>query len=320
MSELFTFPERVEYLKRYGSGSMSFATLQPGLRFFDLRGVGYLAYAVQWGVCYVLSEPVCAAGDVESLLGAFIREHPRCNFAQMAPATAEIIGKLFHFCSTPVGIETVLRCDGFNLHGRKKQIIRTAINHARGLGIRIVENAEGTDEPLVSAEWMKSRKASRKEITFLIRPARMEYQEGCRKFFVYQGERLLGYVFFDPMYRDNRVIGYTPSISRFTGEFRYGLFYLVISHAMEVFRQEGIEQVNLGLSIFYTTPVTHAYESAWTRHIFDVAFRLNMLYNFQGVRFTKSRFCGEEVDVFFCHQPFLPLKEIVGMFRLTGTI
>ena len=38
-----SFAERVGYLKQYGVHSQSFSTLQPGMKYFDVPGIGYVA-------------------------------------------------------------------------------------------------------------------------------------------------------------------------------------------------------------------------------------------------------------------------------------
>ena len=59
----FTFTERVGFLKKYGTHSQSFSTLQPGMQYFDVPGMGYIAYMRKWGGTFVLSDPVCAPED-----------------------------------------------------------------------------------------------------------------------------------------------------------------------------------------------------------------------------------------------------------------
>jgi len=44
----FSLDERNAYLKRYGNHCMSFSAMQPGMHYFDMPGVGYIAFKVQW--------------------------------------------------------------------------------------------------------------------------------------------------------------------------------------------------------------------------------------------------------------------------------
>ena len=50
--KIYNYPEhmqRVGFLKKYGTHSQSFSTLQPGMQYFDVPGVGYIAYMRKWG-------------------------------------------------------------------------------------------------------------------------------------------------------------------------------------------------------------------------------------------------------------------------------
>lgn len=119
--------------------------MQPGMSYFEVQGVGYIAYAKYWGMRFALGEPVPAA------------------FARRDAG---------HLPRPP------------SLRGAHKQIIRTAINAAR---------AEGN------------------ELRFLIRPMIVDYREGTRYFYAYRDGEAVGFVFFDPLYRDGRLAGCIPS-------------------------------------------------------------------------------------------------------------
>ena len=77
----------------------------------------------------------------------------------------------------------------------------------------------------------------------------MDCEQDTRKFFAYEGDELIGFIFFDPIYKNGKVISYVPNISRFSHSFKQGIFYAIMVNAMEKFQKEGIQQLNLGLSI-----------------------------------------------------------------------
>ena len=60
MVKIFSLNERIAYLKKYGGYVMAYSTLQPGMQYFDMIGVGYLAYMVKGRTRFVLGDPVCA--------------------------------------------------------------------------------------------------------------------------------------------------------------------------------------------------------------------------------------------------------------------
>ena len=80
----FTFSERVGYLKKFGTHSQSFSTLQPGMQYFDVPGIGYIAYMRKWGGTFVLSDPVCAPDDFGRLLESFHRRFPNASYIQVS--------------------------------------------------------------------------------------------------------------------------------------------------------------------------------------------------------------------------------------------
>jgi hypothetical protein len=97
---------------------------------------------------------------------------------------------------------------------------------------------EGHGDPQeeeLTRQWLKTRKASHAEIGFLIRPKELDCNEGVRKFYAYHGSRLIGFIFFDPVYENHRRIGYVPNISRFCRDFKQGIFYCLMIHAIQVF-------------------------------------------------------------------------------------
>src|SRR5690349_4259192 len=72
--------ERREYLMRFGAHCLAHASLQAGMAYFDLPGVGYLAYSSYCGTRFALAEPLCAAADRATLLQAALAEHSETCF------------------------------------------------------------------------------------------------------------------------------------------------------------------------------------------------------------------------------------------------
>ena len=92
-------------------------------------------------------------------------------------------------------------------------------------------------------------------------------------------------------------------------------------HAMEVFKAEGVEYMDLGLTPLMLSDEVEAQESRPLRLIQNRIYAWgNSLYNFQGLEFAKSRFQGQVVKSYFCHRNRLPGLAILAMFRLTRLI
>ncbi len=317
----FSFEERIAYLREYGSHCMSFSALQPGMKYFDMPGRGYIAYAEKWGIRGVLSDPVCDAKDWEILIEAFIKGGGRTGFAQVSEPVAELLHEKFGLYATQFGVESIIDLKNWDLKGKKKQVLRTSLNQAVKSGIYVRENYEERRYNQLSREWVKTRKVRNREIRFLIRPMNMEYQEGTRKFFAYRGDELIGFIFFDPVYSQNRVIGYVPNISRFSQSFRQGIFYTIMLQAMETFREEGVEQIHLGLSPLVVGDRDRHYESKITKKLIRLLYQYgNGIYSFKGIYFTKSRFRGKDYPTFCSHRRNVPLREIITLFKISNLL
>jgi len=315
----FTLSERVRYLRRYGNHCMSYSALQPGMHFFDIAGKGYIAYMEKWGCRFALADPVCEEKDCEELIGNFIRENPNCGFAQVSEPVAKLINDKFGFYGTQFGVESVVDLKSWDLKGKKKQVLRTSLNHAQKRGIVVIEKDDDEGARELSEKWLKTRKVKRREILFLIRPMSMDYNVGTRKFFAYQGDDLIGFIFFDPLFENDRVVGYVPNISRFSQAFRQGIFYTIMAHAMEVFKSEGVREVRLGLSPLVTGEGDRGHESPIVKKIIRFLYEYgNKIYNFKGIYFTKSRFRGSDYPTYCCHKSIMPAKKFLTMFKIAN--
>ncbi len=314
----FTFPERVSYLKKYGTHSQSFSTLQPGMQYFDVPGVGYLAYMRKWGGTFVLSDPVTAPGHFEVILEKFHQRYPNACYIQVSKPVVDYLYRRFGLFGTQFGSESRINLKTWSLTGKKKQILRTALNQAEKNGITVKERFSDDNTREISDAWIRTRKCKSKEIRFLIRPMEMEYRENERHFYAYQDGKAVGFIYFDPIYRNNEIISYVPNISRANADFRQGIFYTLMAHAMEVFQAEGVPYLDLGLVPLSLDQATEHQESRLLKRILHGLYeRGNFLYNFKGLEFTKSRFRGDSFKTYCCHRRTIPALEFLAMFKLT---
>ena len=313
-----TFGERVNMLKQYGGHSQSFSTLQPGMHYFDVPGVGYIGYMKKWGMNFVLSDPVCAPEHREFLLSRFERSISNVAYIQVSRPVVDILSERFGYYGTQFGSEARVDLSKWSLKGKKKQVIRTALNQAQEAGITVQERFSDDHTREISDAWIKTRKVKSKEIRFLIRPMHMEYRENERHFYAYQDGKAVGFIYFDPIYHKNEIVSYVPNISRANANFRQGIFYTLMAHAMEVFQAEGVPYLDLGLIPLSLHDDNEPQESRILKGLCRKVYEHgNMFYNFKGLEFTKSRFRGEVEKTYCCHKPALPLLEFLAMFKLT---
>ncbi len=317
----FTFSERIEYLKKYGRHSMAYSALQPEMSYFDMEDVGYIAYRKKWGSVVCLGDPVCAKDDCEKLISAFFVKYSNPIFVQVTAFIADIVNKNMGFYATQFGKETIIDLNTWTPSGKKKQVIRTAINHAKKEGVFVKESYGDKAYRELSDSWLKTRKCKGREIIFLIRPMEMDYTEGTRRFYAYKGDEMIGFIFFDPIYENGQIVGYVPNISRASAKFPQGIFYMLMVQAFEKFKEEGIPFIFLGLSPLALDYPPKAFESKVLRWMLEfTAKHLNFLYNFKGIDFTKSRFRGVEEPTYVLHKHAMPAKNFVSMFRICNVI
>lgn len=317
----FTFSERVEYLKKFGKHSQSFSTLQPDMEYFDMPGIGYVGYMRKWGCTFVLSDPVCAPENFEVILKAFHKKHPNTCYMQVTKPVVDILHGNFGFYGTQFGSESRIDLRDWSLKGKKKQVLRTAINQAEKQGMTVRERFSDDHTREISEAWIKTRKCKSNEIRFLIRPMEMSYKENERHFYAYQGDEAVGFIYFDPIYDGNKIISYVPNISRANANFKQGIFYTLMTHAMDVFKAEGVPYLDLGLIPFMLADEMEPQESKTLKRTMKFIYEKgNFLYNFKGLEFTKSRFRGEIEKTYVCHRRGLPVLEMLSMFKLTRLV
>ena len=319
--DIFTLKERVSYLKKYGSHCMSFSLLQHGMHYFDVPNAGFIAYRQLWGIRAVLSDPVCDSKHRETIIAEFLGDGKKTGFVQISQGVALLLHEKFGYYATQFGVEVNVDIEKWGLKGKKKQVIRTALNQAKKQGIVIEETCRIDGCRELTDEWLKTRRVKNREIVFLIRPMDMEYQEGTRKFYAYQKDELIGFIYFDPVYRGNRVTGYAPNISRFSSTFKTGIFYPLMIHALEVFRREGVTCMHLGLCPAVVDEQDMPWESMIVKKIIRFLYRYgNWIFSFKGLYFTKTRFDGVESRTFCAHKERLPIKSFLTLFRLANII
>lgn len=312
---------RAAWLRQHGSHALSFCTMQPGLEYFEVPGAGYIAHARYWGMRFVLGEPVCPPQLQAAMLDAFLERHPDAVFVQVGKDVVDHLHARHGYYGTQFGSESKLDLADWSLRGARKQTVRTAVNAARAEGIEIREGGFDHDVRRISDAWIRTRRCKNNEIRFLIRPMIVDYREGTRYFYAYKNGEAVGFAFFDPIYRDGRLAGYVPNISRSSANFRQGLWYALMAHALARFQEEGVPCVDLGLTPLMLAGELEPQESRLLRATLGVIReRMDFLYNFKGLEFAKSRFQGRVVKTYCCHRHALPALAMTAMFRLTRII
>ncbi len=315
------------FLKQFGREALSYATLQEGMEYF-VDDCGYIAYTsvrhpvfARKGKCIVLSDPVCPPENLETLVRNFLKQRPHVAFGVISEKCAETIRPL-GFKANCIGYEPEIPIQTYNTKGNWKELdlIKRARNEAKREGIVIREEAVETinhhDLDAISQRWISSKKVNDREIWIYARRPVFEYEEDVRKFFAYDKEgKVVGFVFYDPMYRDGKVFGYSANISR-CDEQRYGRLATAVNMtAAEIFKTEGKEVLNFLLAPFMKLDAGRFNDDWLTKMSFKFTVRFgNEIYNFNGLAFHKSKYRGTEKPLYYASNSLFPSNDIYLAF------
>lgn len=314
---------RRRYLLQYGSQPNACFHFQPGLRTFHLADVGCLSYHLQGGVPMVFVKPLCADEDLPRLLEAFLAGRGPAVFAGMDGAAAAALAGL-GFSVNAFGVEFTIPIQEYRVGGRRMKHLRS-VAHLGEQGLEVRELPAGA-EPLeeirrVSEAWLRGRIVKDRELRFLTRPPDFGLELGVRRFYCRQEGRLVGFVFFDPFFREGRCLGYCANIlRREPGARPAALLDYIILTALEVFRAEGLERLSLGLAPLFDLRARPG-EDVLLRLLGRGLYRWGgALYNFRELAFHKRRFRGEPSDVYFCKRGLGALAAAGLTLRAVGRL
>jgi lysylphosphatidylglycerol synthetase-like protein (DUF2156 family) len=315
------------FLKRFGSEALAYATLQEGMNYF-VDEDGYIAYTTVYHPVFArktkkiaLSDPICAPEKVSAFVSRFLQHNPHAAFAVISEKCAEALRPL-GFKVNCLGYEPELSIQTYNTRGNWKELdlIKRARNEAKreGITIREEDSASFDRQALnnVSAKWISTKKVNDREIWIYARRPVFDHEEDVRKFVAYDKEgKVAGFVFYDPMYRDGKVFGYSANISR-CDEQRFGRLATAVNmEAVEKFKAEGKEILNLLLAPFVKLDQGKYHDDLGVSVFFKLSARFgNAIYNFDGLSFHKSKYRGLEKPLYYASNSLWPSNDVYLAF------
>jgi lysylphosphatidylglycerol synthetase-like protein (DUF2156 family) len=321
------------YLQQHGREGIAYATLQAGMEYFITRK-GYVAYTrvrhpvfARRAKRIVFSDPICAPADLADLIGRFLTRDPRAAFGVISEECAAVL-RAMGFKVNCLGYEPLIPIQTYNTKGNWKELdlIKRARNETRREGLTIQEEdgdslrRRGEELRALSAKWVASKKINDREIWLYARRPVFDHEEGVRKFVAYdQEQRVAGFAFYDPMYRGGEVFGYSANIVR-CDEARFGRLATALHmEAMDAFKPEGKEVLNLLLAPFVKLDCGRFNEDWGARLFFTLSARFgNSIYNFNGLSFHKSKYRGIERPLYFASNSLMPSGDIYLAFASAG--
>ncbi len=314
---------RITPLRKYGSNALAYSTLQPGLEYF-FSDDGYIAFS-RFGTMrrsvHVLGDPI--AGDKESILRKFIQIHPAALFYQISKETAEILTSLCGYYINMCGLERVIDVEKFCLDGKQMSDMRRFRNVCQKAGVQVFESVPQDHLNAIrdiSREWLSTKPVANKELNFLARPMVFEPELDVRYLFAGLNKEIIAYIVYDPVYRDDTIIGYQPVIQRAKNNVPKGTLDAINMHFIGFLKKER-KHVYLGFSPFAGIEPGPFKESPFTRRLFMMFYEKgNTFYGFKNLEFHKERYRAKKIPVYFASKSKIPIKQLIDGYRLCGVL
>lgn len=290
---------RIENLRFHGRGSLAFSALQAGLEYYMHPQLGFVAYKQLHdgpNSVLVLSDPICKKENTKALIDAFMQVKSDPVFLHISHHVATIVAE-YDFCVNEVGVETLVDIQDFDLVGGKKQQLRNARNGGKKDNLEIkeidaIDNATLSKLRKISSEWMKEKTISNNEMQFIVRPIVYADEIDVRRFIALKDGEIVGFVIFDPMYNEGKVIGYIAQHLRSIHTATYSVVDCIIVHALEKFKEEGKTVMSMGFSPMAKVDDQGEFKySKLLKAYFQYAFeKANFLYNFKNLAQHKKQY------------------------------
>ncbi|MDG9670796.1 DUF2156 domain-containing protein [Hahella sp. CR1] len=321
--------ERRHLLLQYGAQSSAYFSFQPGVQFFGSAQHGFVSYCPldRWkgGVDVIFNNPVCADQNLTWLLNRFLasRERPAV-FVGIESKVAEALAQQGYVVNE-MGVEFSFSLQDFCVRGKHKKQLRHAANLGARYDLKVEElrasqvNAEEVEA--ISQRWLKQKAVKRSELRLLTRPPQHRDEWLTRRFYCFQGERLLGYIYFDPYFTQGAVTGYCANILRCLPSIGpAGLLDYTMLQAIEQFRREGVPRLSLGIAPLHDLQEI-AGESPLLRRLGQWLYRNGSgLYAFAPLAYHKTRYRGEERKWYLAYKDLSPPRLLWSLMAGTGVL
>jgi lysylphosphatidylglycerol synthetase-like protein (DUF2156 family) len=316
---------RVALLREHGTFPQAYsATFQDGLSHFgDERG--FVAYKSVGRTSLVLGDPVAAQADWTDLISRFLAAHPDAGFWQVSREMVQMLAPRGFFINE-MGPDIRLDLAHYNLVGRKKQNLRSAVNQAARLGYvtreALLTSVDIKEVASLSEEWRRTRTIGGREVSFLNRPLVLADEPDVRKFFMFdETGKIVAFCGFDPIFERGAVVGYVAQHNRHRPEVASFADYAIKSCAIEAFQAEGKKWLFLGLAPFaYINDweflpyknwlVRRSFVFAYTNTLFN-----RFVYPLKGHEAHKRQFRGVPQQTYYCFNTLPSLPRLIKVLR-----
>jgi phosphatidylglycerol lysyltransferase len=318
-----SFDRRLSLVRQYGTFTLAYtAAFDEGLQYFGSDD-GFLAYKLVGCTALVLADPVSPPENREELIRMFVQAKSDVCFCQVSPPTAKLLADI-GFKVNGMGTDTRIELTNY-----KRRILRRAFKRVADNGYVIRECAAasiGIDEiKAVSERWRQTRTYKGREVGFLNRSILLGDEVDVRKFYAFDpGGNLVAFSFYDPIYQDGRVVGYSTSFKRRIPEADPLIGSAILQSAIDAFRQEGRKWLHLGLSPMADIDDKEFKHSTFISFNLGHAYRCPLfnrfIYPLQGHATHKRDFGGLAEQTYFAFNTGLALPRVLKLLRACNMI
>ena len=310
------------YLKQHGRGCLAYSTLQD-LDYFIDENRGYIAYSSFKHPLFsrnekkmVLADPISARKDYQAIIESFLDLNSDSVFLQISRGAAEVLDA-YGLQVNQMGIETELNLEGFSAKGASRSKLRQWRNKCLREGVTVEEKSISDvnffEVRHVSNEWT-GRKGGH-ELLLLTRPLVHEAEKDVRYFWAKQNHKIVGICIFDPMYENQKTIGYYHNFDRMIKNAPNGTGVSCVLEAIKKFKEEGVKVLSLGMS-----PLSRIEDdlnhSALISRIAKILYTYgNFIYPFKGNESHKNKYDGRREKVYFSCSRGNDLRELICFMK-----
>jgi phosphatidylglycerol lysyltransferase-like protein len=236
---------------------------------FVVAGIpGFIAYRRQGKHLWMFGGIHAAAHDAGELLDRFlqfaVQSGRRVGAVQVQADQAELFASR-GFTVNQMGTTYATSLADYSFSGGQKMQLRNKINHARRLGLKVVElgrevprNAEWFAKlEQVSASWLAEK--GKKELDFMIGELGDESDQHRRIFLALDAEeKPVAFISYVPVWGSDQP-GYLHDLTRKVPDAAAGVMELCNATAIERFKQEGVKYLHFGFTPFIVDPQADGY-------------------------------------------------------------
>jgi len=309
--------ERVrKIVLKYGQNPMSYLSLENDKRYFFSKSVeGVCSYTIVGKVLICCGDIICEKDDGFAFLTELLTFSKQNGLDVLLLNVTDYFLDLYRtaqFGIVKYGEDACFDLSEYSLAGGKVAKVRAAINHANKAGISVSEYEPGkSHDPEIekeileiSEEWFSSKKAS--EMTFMLGGIGLDNPLDRRYFYARDAQGvMLGFVVFLPY-----LVGtaYLADVTRRKNDAPQGVLEKIIYEAFMLFKSEGVQMVNMGLSPLYN--VASGDKKTINEKLFAYVYdNMNDAYDFKALHHAKEKYAPsywEERYIAYYPKPFSP--------------